>query len=138
MQGRQIRIARDKASRLVTRRQEALLVRLEEWFDSNSSGLPNDAASLLNIPLQAVEAVVKIGIHEQRLVRVGDRVFTIGRLNALVAKLQEQFGVEPFHPRDLREALGYSRQWTDRLADVLVLRELLVRDEGGWRLQQSP
>lgn len=98
--------------------------------------LPGNAANSLNIPIQAVEAMIKIGIHEKRLVRVGDRIFTASAMEAIVAKLHAEFADRYFHPRDLRNLLGYSRLWTDQLSDTLVNQGHLLKGEDGWKLEQ--
>jgi hypothetical protein len=121
----------------VTKRQQALLARLEEWFNQGEMITPSDAANALNIPIQAVEAIIKIGIHENRFVRVGDRIFTTARLDALVDTLRMKFGERVFHPRELRETLGYSRQWTDQLAFTLEAQQLLGKSDEGWILKQG-
>jgi hypothetical protein len=122
----------------VTKRQQALLARLEEWFDADASGIPNDAANVLNIPIQAVEAIIKLGIHEQRLIRVGDRIMTPATLDRILTSVRSKVGSRAFHPREWREALGYSRQWSDQLAETLESKGVLVKAEGGWKLEQSP
>ena len=121
----------------MTKKQEALLVRLEAWFLESGGGSEQDAANSLQMPVQAVEAVAKLGIHENRLVRVGDRLVTMTMLRATVTELHGRFGDRPLHPREVREALGFSRQRNDELADALERQGLLARSDEGWRLKQS-
>ena len=122
----------------MTKRQDALLVRLETWFDESGGGRVLEASNALHMPVQAAEAVVKIGIHENRVARIGDRVMTVKGLAAIYDRLHAKFGLRTFHPRELRETLGDSRQGTDQLADTFQARGWLDRDEEGWRLKQRP
>jgi len=121
----------------MTKRQLALLDRLEIWFDANQHSTPLDAAREMQMPPEAAQAVVNLGVSAGRLVSIGPEVYTCRAFQALVADLRTKFGDASFQPREVREALGEGRVWVDHFADVLSGKGLLERFPGGWRLQQG-
>ena len=121
----------------MTPRQGALLTRLEAWFDGHPHASASDAARDMNMPQEAANSVVGLGVSAGRLVLIGSEVCTRHAFDALVADLRSKFGENSFEPREMREALGASRVWVDRFADVLGRNGLLERFPGGWRLKQG-
>ncbi|HLK16983.1 MAG TPA: hypothetical protein VKT78_19415 [Fimbriimonadaceae bacterium] len=120
----------------MTKRQAALLERVEGWLDSQSGASARDAARALHLPDQAAEAVVSLGVEAKRLVRIGPIVVTARAFRVLVDRLAEAVGDRPFQPRELRDALGVTRGWGEGFALALEAHGLLVREPGGWRLKQ--
>lgn len=130
------RLARGHAPWPMTKRQLALLERLESWFDANPHATSMDAARGMRMPPEAAEAVVNLGVTAGRLVRIGSEVYTAIAFEALVAMLRDKFGQGQFQPRDAREALAEGRSWIDQFADVLSRKGLLERFPGGWQLKE--
>ena len=120
----------------MTKRQEALLARLEVWFEENEHMSVGDAAQAMHMPPAAAQAVTAIGINEGRLVLIGDKVYTTLWLEKFFTKLFAELGTEPFPPSRLREVVGQGRQWTNALAICLEEQRLLDREAGGWCLKQ--
>jgi hypothetical protein len=121
----------------MTKRQLALLERLEVWFDEHPHTTPLDAAREMRMPPEAAQAVVNLGVSAGSFILVGGEVYTSRAFHALVAVLTERFGATSFQPREMREVLGEGRVWVDRFADVLSHKGLLERFPGGWRLQKG-
>lgn len=121
----------------MTKRQLALLDRLEIWFDANPHATRLDAAREMRMPPEAAQAVVNLGVSAGRLIFIGSEVYTSRAFEALVTGIRTKFGDDSFQPRELREALGEGRVWVDYFADVLSRKGLLERFPGGWRLQQG-
>jgi len=120
----------------MTKRQVALLERLEIWFDANVHATAQDAAREMRMPPEAALAMVSLGVSAGRFILVGAEVYTSRAFDALLAELRTKLGEDQFQPRQLREALGKSRAWVDQFAEVLGRKGLLERYPGGWRLQQ--
>ena len=121
----------------MTKRQLALLERLEVWFDANPHATPLDAAREMRMPPEAAQAVVNLGVSAGRLILIGSEVYTTLSFQALVTNIRTRFADTSFQPRELREALAEGRVWVDHFADVLSRKGLLERFPGGWRLQQG-
>ena len=121
----------------MTKRQLALLERIEVWYDAHPHASALDAARDMKMPPEAANAVIGLGVSAGRLILIGSEVYTRDGFNALVADLREKFGDNSFQPREMREALGAGRTWVDHFSDVLGRKGLLERFPGGWRLQQG-
>jgi len=121
----------------MTKRQLALLERLEIWFDANPHASALDAAREMRMPPEAARSVVNLGVSAGRLVLIGSEVYTHQGFDALLKILGDKLGDVPFQPREMREALGEGRVWVEYFADVLSRKGLLEREPGGWRLHQG-
>ena len=122
----------------MTNRQLALLARLEAWFNANGHASALDAARAMQMPPEAAQAVVALGVSAGRFILVGREVYTRDRFDQLVEGLRGKLGDTFFKPRELREALDESRAWVDHFAETLGRKGLLERGADGWRLQQGP
>lgn len=120
----------------MTKRQEALLVRLEAWFDAHPHATSIDAARDMHMPPEATKSMVNLGVSAGRFVLVGSEVYTQAGLEALLAKLRSVLGSGPFQPREVREALNAGRAWVEAFADLLSRKGLLDRQPGGWSLKE--
>ena len=122
----------------MTKRQVALLERLDVWFAANPHASAVDVPpGAMNMPPEAAAAVVGLGVSAGRFILIGAEVYPREAFDKLVADLRAKFGEEQFQPREMRETLGAARSWVDQFADVLGRKGLLERFPGGWRLQEG-
>ena len=126
-QGTQVRESNFKVQ--LSSKQEALLKRLEEALDSKgwTPPFPEDLASDLQVPVQAVREMVRLGKESGRLVLLDEGVvFTSAQIERLKDRLRAEF-TSPFTAAEFRDRLGTSRKFAIPLLEHLDGVQFTVR-----------
>lgn len=123
-------LIRDASFRVqLSPKQEALLQRLEEALDAKgwTPPFPEDLASELQVPVQAVREMVRLGKESGRLVLLDEGVvFTSAQIERLKERLRAEF-TSPFTAAEFRDRLGTSRKFAIPLLEHLDGVQFTVR-----------
>lgn len=110
-------------------KQEALLRRLEQALDAKgwTPPFPEDLAAELQVPVQAVREMVRLGKESGRLVLLDEGVvFTSAQIERLKERLRAEF-TSPFTAAEFRDRLGTSRKFAIPLLEHLDGVQFTVR-----------
>lgn len=111
-------------------KQRLLLDRVIEILNSTSPNIPNagELSSQINVPQQAIENILEIGVESGELARLEDGVyFTVSYLEELKGKVRKQFAGTNFSAAEFRDWLATSRKFAIPLVEYFDRTGLTVR-----------
>lgn len=114
----------------LTDRQQAFLDRVVEALDQGGVNPPgvHDLASILRVPHQAVEEIVRLGVEAGEVVRVADGIFYVpSGLEKVKEKVRELGAKGPFTAAEFRDAAGTSRKYAIPVLEYLDTVRFTVR-----------
>ncbi len=94
--------------------QQRMLDRVRQELDAGGLNVPSvqEITQKINVPPQAIEQIVRLGLDAGFLVRVADGLYyTPESLTAIQERMRSQFGESPFAASDLRDAFDTSRKY---------------------------
>ena len=121
-------------------RQRQLLDRVKEALEAEWVNVPNpfEISKTINVPSQAVDEIIKIGLQAGELVAVGEGVFyTPAQLKVLKEKVREASAGKPFTASAVRDALGTTRKYVIPLLEYFDSVRFTVR-VGDNRIIEGP
>lgn len=86
----------------------------------------------LGAPVQAVDAIVRLGITNREILSIGDGLlYTPGQIESIKQRIREASAGRPFTPKQFRETFGTTRRYCDAILDYFDEIEFTVRTDGG-------
>lgn len=113
-------------------KQRAFLDRVKAALDAGGSNPPSlkALAAQLNVPIQAVEGVIKLGLDAGEILRLDDQVFfTTAQIERSIQAAKRALGDSPFTAAQFKEALGTSRKFAIPLLEH--------SDSKGWTVRRG-
>ncbi|MBS1724619.1 MAG: selenocysteine-specific translation elongation factor [Armatimonadetes bacterium] len=110
--------------------QRQLLERVTSLLESSGVNVPSpsETALALGVPVQAVNAMLDMGLKAGELVRLADLVwYTPAQIQGLLATAKAKLGGERFSVSQFREALGTSRKYAIPLLEYADARGVTFR-----------
>jgi selenocysteine-specific elongation factor len=95
-------------------KQEAFLQRVEEYLDTILINIPypNEIASALGAPVQAIEEILIVAANGGKIAKVGETLYyTNNQIQKIGETLKATFKDQPFTVSDAKEALQTSRKF---------------------------
>ena len=95
-------------------KQEAFLVRVEDELDKILINVPypNEIASKMGVPVQAVEEILATAANAGRVVKVGDTLYyTYNQIEKIKAAIKTATKGQPFTASEVKDALETSRKF---------------------------
>lgn len=138
VQGALVRLAEFRVA--LTRRQRALLDRVAAEIESDgwSPSGPQAIADRIRVPVQAVEAILRLGVESEELRQIADDfVLLASQTSSLREKLLEVFGDRPFTAAEFRDAFGTSRKYAIPLLEYLDSQGITLRQGDVRRVRQE-
>ncbi|MBX3120386.1 MAG: selenocysteine-specific translation elongation factor [Fimbriimonadaceae bacterium] len=111
-------------------RQRALLDRVTDLLTESGLSTPNvhDIGLNINIPPQAAEEIMKLGIQAGEVVRIADGVFyTPAQLEEIKARMATTFGNKPFPASEFRDTFQTSRKYVIPLLEYFDAQRFTTR-----------
>lgn len=116
--------------------QRALLDRVLSAMDKSGINAPSpgDLAREMGVPVQAVEAVLKIGADAGEAVRLDSALWYSSKtLSGIASKAREEFKDRPFSASEFRDVFGTSRKYAIPLLEHLDATRVTHR-QGDFRV----
>ena len=114
----------------LTERQRAFLDRVVESLDSAGANPPGarDLSTILHVPYQAVEEILKLGVEAGEVVRVADGIhFSPSQLENMKSKVREMGSKGLFTAAEFRDAAGTSRKYAIPLLEHFDATRVTMR-----------
>lgn len=114
----------------LSEKQKVFLDRVVGELDRGGANPPNvfDIASILHVPHQAVEEILKLGVEASRVSRIADGIyFSPGELEKLKAKVKELGSQGAFTAAQFRDAAGTTRKYAIPLLEHFDTIRLTIR-----------
>lgn len=103
-------------------------VRFELDRHDVSTPSPQEIATSLHVPVQAVDEILRLGLEAGQIVRVGDGIFyTTGGIEGIKARIRQISGGKPFSAAQMRDALGTTRKYVIPLLEHLDSARFTLR-----------
>jgi len=106
----------------LTDRQRTFLDRVKEELERQEVSTPNshELSRLLNVPIQAVEEILKVGQLAGEVVNLEGGVhYTVHQIEGIKERLRREYGDKRFGAGEIRDALGASRKYVIPLLEHL-------------------
>ena len=106
----------------LTDRQRAFLDRLKEELEKETVNTEtiHELSKRLHVPQQAIEEIVKLGVHANELVALeGGVLYTAGQIERLKPEITRISGGKPFAISVMRDGLGTSRKFIVPLMEYM-------------------
>lgn len=111
VEGGSVRLA-DFRIRLSNKQAEFLQRVAEAMGDSINVPSNEELAAKVHAPIQAVDEIVRLGIEEGSLVRIGDGLtYPAAVLESIRAEMQQRYSGSSFAAAEFRDAFGSSRKY---------------------------
>lgn len=113
-----------------TDRQRVFLDRIKAELEKEPINTPNPhrLSQLLNVPMQAVEEVLKLGVQADEVVGLDDGVFyTHEQIARIKERVKEAAKGQPFTAAEMRDALGATRKYVIPLLEYLDKQRFTTR-----------
>ena len=111
-------------------KQDALLKQIEEALDAAGLAVPTPKklSDELNVPPQAIDQILPVGLDCGRLIRVEEGIYyTPPGLMKVTAQAREAFGVNPFSAAEFRDAMKGTRKYVIPVVEWMDAKGLTIR-----------